>query len=82
MNNRRRIEKEMRIAYPEAEITHAVGMPFTVSISADGQRSKRALGLPMFCCPSCIGCGDAKQFTKPEYIKTNAGAPGTSAMTR
>ena len=41
MNNRRRIEKEMRIAYPEAEITHAVGMPFTVSISADGQRSKR-----------------------------------------
>ena len=84
MNNRKRIEAEMRTKYPDAEISHAVALPFTVSITSDGQRSKRSLGLPMFCCPSCCGIGDAKKFTGEDYVKINnvGGAPGNPTMVR
>ena len=84
MNNRKRIEAEMRAKYPEAEISHAVGMPFTVSITADGKRSQRSLGLPMFCCPSCCGVGNAKKFAGEEYVnvRSAAGAPDEIGMAR
>jgi hypothetical protein len=85
MNNRKRIEKEMRAKYPNATITHAVGLPFTISVTSDGKQSKRSCGFPLFFCPSCIGCGDAKKFTSDEFINAGGattGAPKTETMAR
>ena len=83
MNNRKRIEKEMRAKYPNAVITHAVGAPFTIiSITTDGKQSKYTCGLPMFCCPSCVGCGDAKKYTSDEFVKAGGAPPTAENMAR
>ncbi len=84
MNNRKRIEAEVRAKYPEAEITHRVACPLTIVISADGKQGKRSCGFPLFFCPSCIKCGDAKKFAGGDYLPAGpaGGAPQAAAMSR
>ena len=83
-NNRKRIEGEIRQQHPDAVISHSCACPFTAVVSVDGKKGKRDCLPLMFCCPSCLGCCDAKKYATKDFVPVGgaAGGPEPLAMVR
>ncbi len=83
MNNRKRIEADIKAKYPDAEISHKVAMPFTVIITDEYGSGKRDCLPGFFFCPSCIKICSTERYASEEYTLTKAaGAPQTATMSR